>query len=109
MKLACFGLTWRRPAQPLEAQRVDEPAGRVALGVAEDAAGRRLAQGLVGLAPAADLVEPRRDDRGSSGCSSKVAASDDFGPARGRVLEAGLAVGHAELVRAHGRLAAVGA
>ena len=53
-----------RAADPvaLEASLVDEPAGRVAVRVAEHAAGRRQAERLVGLAPAADVVEALLDD-----------------------------------------------
>ena len=53
-----------RAADPvaLEAGVLDEPAGRVAVRVAEDAPGRRQPERLVGLAPAADVVEALLDD-----------------------------------------------
>ena len=63
MKLACFSDTTAPPIRwPLRPGLLDEPPGRVAVGVAEDAPGRRQPERLVGLAPAADLVEARLDD-----------------------------------------------
>ena len=51
----------------LEAQLVDDAPRRVALGVAEDAARGALADGLVRLPPATDVVEPRGDGPGVGG------------------------------------------
>ena len=51
-------------AAALEAEGIDDGAGRAdPRRVAEDAAGRRLAERLVGLPPAPDRVEPFRDQR----------------------------------------------
>ena len=49
--------------QALEPGGVDQPPGRVARRVAEDAAGRRQPERLVRLPPAPDLVEPLLDRR----------------------------------------------
>ena len=48
----------------LEPGRLDQPPGRVAVRVAEDAARRGQAEWLVGLTPVADLVEPVLDRLG---------------------------------------------
>ena len=48
-------------APALQAQLIDDPAGRFAARVAKDAARGRQAQRLMLLAPAADLVEPLAD------------------------------------------------
>ena len=100
MKLACFSdTTRRRSAWPLSPAAVDQPAGRVVRRVAEDAAGRRQAERLVGLAPAADVVEPRLDRRpgrpARAGRSRRRRARR--GRRRGGVLEPAVAVGQAEV------------
>ena len=89
MKLACFSLTTAPPMRSaLETQAVDDRAGRLALRIAKDAARRGQAERLVLLAPAPDLVEPRRRSRRrSAGSSSKAAQVTTSGrPAGGECL-----------------------
>ena len=103
-----------RAADPraLEPGRLDQPAGRVAVGVAEDAARRRQAERLVRLAPAADVVEARLDRvrvgrrQPERGVEDEVARRASA--RRVAVLEPAVAVGEAELGRRDDRLGAVG-
>ena len=65
----------------LEPGRVDQPARRVAGRVREHAAGRRQAEGLVGLTPAADVVEARLDDVRIGGRQLERRLDDEVGDA----------------------------
>ena len=84
-------------AAALEAELVDDAARRGTVGgVAEDAAGRRQAERLVCLAPAADLVEALGDDRRLGRLEPEAWPRSRLrGASGGAVLEALLAVASA--------------
>ena len=93
---------------PFEPGLVDEPAGRVAVGIAEDAAGRRQPERLVGLSPAADVVEALLDDLGIGRRQAEGRVDDDVPPRIAAGLEPALAIAEPEVGRADDRLRPVG-
>ena len=91
----------------LEPRLVDEPAGRIARRVPEDAPRRRQAERLVGLAPVTDLVEPLLDQLRVGRRQAEGRVDDDVRPWTAGRLEPALAVGEAEVGAGDDRLGAV--
>ncbi len=112
MKLACFSDTTAPPIRrPLRPSVVDDLAGRRPVRrIPEHAAGRRQPQRLVGLAPAADVVEPALDHVGGLGSEAERRPEDEVG--RGafgdRHLEPAVAIAQIELRRLEAGLGPVG-